>query len=65
MLTLSECVGKQFAIPPKSTRAPVEVLRCPKCCRMLVAINGRVVLGEKTQYCKDCGQKLDWSVFDE
>ena len=63
MITLNECVGKQFAKPPKQMRVPCEVMRCPKCGRMLVAINGETMLGRHSDYCKHCGQKLDWSVY--
>ena len=51
-----------FAMPPKYKCIPVhskcshEEFKCPKCDDML---------GKWDNYCSECGQRIDWSDFDE
>lgn len=62
MLTLKECVQKQHAKPVKATKDAFMVLyRCPRCDTGKVFKIGTEVMGNKTKYCGECGQKLDWS----
>lgn len=37
-------------------------VRCPSCGnRFYSIIDGGIVAGKKTNYCSECGQRIDWS----
>ena len=64
MLTLNECVEKQCA-KAVLTRADMYMVnfKCPRCCNTIVSKAGAVFVGgRRSNYCDECGQKLDWSV---
>jgi hypothetical protein len=51
-----KALEKQIAKKPTSFNGKIfNVRNCPKC---------RIVLTDETNYCSECGQKLDWSGED-
>ena len=62
MLTLKECVQKQMAKPLRTEYDGFMITyRCPCCFTGRASKVGSVIIGNKSKYCSDCGQKLDWS----
>lgn len=63
MITLNECVEKQFAKKPSfRARDCVKDYKCPRCGDLVLSkVDGAYVYGRRTNYCSECGQKLDWS----
>ena len=62
MLTLNECVQKQSAMPVKATKDEFMVTyKCPRCFKGRAFRVGKEVICNQSNYCSDCGQKLDWS----
>lgn len=62
MLTLYECVEKQNEKPVKAKQDEFMVTyKCPRCYKGIAFRVGNDIIGNKNNYCCDCGQKLDWS----
>lgn len=65
MLTLQECCEKQVEQPPKVVYADrVVTYRCPWCHSVLLWRAGNAIVGNRTKYCCNCGQRLTWSEHD-
>lgn len=64
MITLKDCVEKQFKKDPCVRQALVDIARCPCCNEILVMQHNGRVMGEKRQHCPACGQRLDWGHYN-
>ena len=64
--TLQELVNKETPKNPIIQGCQVTIHYCPNCKKELIVTNdGIVIYKTKTNYCDECGQKLDWSDEDE
>lgn len=64
--TLQELVDKETPKKPVIRGLSFAMHTCPICDKELIITNDETVIYKtKTNYCDNCGQKLDWSDNDE
>lgn len=58
-----EALEKQIPKKPNIERQGIcSVFRCPDCNKVLInKYNDEFVVGEKEEFCCECGQHIDWS----
>lgn len=64
--TLQELVYKATPKKPIIQGLSVAIHTCPVCDKELIVTNDEIVIYKtKTNYCDNCGQRLDWSENNE
>lgn len=60
--SLQELVDKETPKKPVIRGLSVAIHTCPVCDKELIVTNDEIVIYKtKTNYCDNCGQRLDWS----